>query len=108
MKQFKIFYMKPSFFADGILGPHWLEHNQKLPTVKKLDETHVYLRCIEADTMKEVFAKMQAEMWSPNGEAIDLIEEKGLHHTSMSVGDVIVDEEGRVFMIESMGFWELK
>lgn len=32
---------------------------------------------------------MQGENWSPNGEARSLIEEKGLIHTSMSMGDIV-------------------
>lgn len=40
---------------------------------------------------------MQGEIWSPNGEANELIRSKGLFHTSMSVGDCAVDETGKNF-----------
>jgi hypothetical protein len=43
---------------------------------------------------------------SPNGEARDLIESKGLAHTSMSVGDVIV-VDGEAHMVANFGFDKL-
>ena len=49
---------------------------------------------------------MQAEHWSPNGEAKNLIREKGLNHTSMSVGDTIV-KNGVVYMVDMLGFYDL-
>ena len=45
---------------------------------------------IEAESLDEVFSKMQGEIWSPNGEAKPLIKALELSHTSMSVGDVAV------------------
>lgn len=50
---------------------------------------------------------MQGEIWSPNGEARALIQQKGLQHTSMSVDDIIVDEEGHVYIVDAIGFREL-
>jgi hypothetical protein len=47
---------------------------------------------------------MQAESWSPNGEARPLIIQKDLTHTSMSMGDVIVDEAGSVHLVAMFGF----
>jgi hypothetical protein len=46
---------------------------------------------------------MQGEVWSPNGEARGLIEAKGLLHTSMSVGDVVVGPDG-VHVVAMFGF----
>jgi hypothetical protein len=40
-------------------------------------------------TAELVFDQFQAENWSPNGEARDLIASKGLLHTSMSTGDIV-------------------
>ena len=41
--------------------------------------------------LEKVFCLMQAENWSPNGEARPIIEAaKNVHHTSMSVGDRIL------------------
>lgn len=44
------------------------------------------VRCVD---LEEVFQKMQGENWSPNGEARPIIAALGLHHTSMSTGDLI-------------------
>lgn len=85
MAKFEIWYMKPEWFGEGILGG--------LPDKSDLAKTHVHLTDIElvrhSSELEEIWRMMQAEMWSPNGEARQLIEEKGLAHTSMSVGDAI-------------------
>ena len=46
---------------------------------------------------------MQADIWSPNGEANDLIQSKGLQHTSMSIGDVLVEDDA-VYLVTATGF----
>jgi hypothetical protein len=95
---YRVYYMKPEFFRDGICG-------------KKTDDlaaTHVYLKDVPmrfggAACLDLVYAHMQAENWSPFGEARSLIEQKGLQHTSMSVGDVIV-VDGDPHVVTSTGF----
>lgn len=94
--KYQVWYMKPDFFRDGICGKH--------PNPELLSHTHVHLKEVEATNLDDVWRQMQAHNWSPNGEARDLIESKGLTHTSMSVGDVIVDEIGWVAVVASMGF----
>jgi hypothetical protein len=48
---------------------------------------------------------MQGEVWSPNGEARELILSKGLEHTSMTVGDVIRSHQtGEHWMVGQFGF----
>lgn len=110
--KFAVWYMKPKWFRDGILG--------QLPDAGDLGKTHVHLKDIELDgtnywlgqlnsgalQLEYVFHAMQGEVWSPNGEARELIEAKGLDHTSMSVGDVVA-VDGMVFVIASFGFKEL-
>jgi hypothetical protein len=60
-----------------------------------------------ADEIADVWHTMQGEIWSPMGEARSLIKALGLEHTSMSVGDLIVDEEGSVFEVDRIGFKEI-
>jgi hypothetical protein len=95
--------MKPEFFRDGICG--------KRPDPTKLDATHVHLMDLELPggevQLERVFHHMQGEMWSPNGEARPLIEAKGLQHTSMSVGDVVVMPRGAVMVVARFGFEEV-
>jgi len=93
---YKIWYMKPLWFRDGIMG--------KLPDASNLSATHTHLQDLEADGLNRAYAQMQAECWSPNGEARDLIRSKGLEHTSMSVGDVLIDDVGNVHVVASSGF----
>jgi hypothetical protein len=95
--KYQIWYMKPAHFTAGLTG-------QARPSAKHLDNTHVLLREIEADGLEAAYAAMQGEIWSPNGEARGLIRSKGLEHTSMSVGDVAVDDVGNVHVVEGHGW----
>ena len=56
---------------------------------KYLESTHEYLGSIKETDPEQIFTMMQGDVWSPNGEASNLIKSKRLMHTSMSVGDVI-------------------
>lgn len=95
--KYQVWYMKPEFFVDGMLG-------RSNPNPANLTATHVHLRNIEADGLDCAFKRMQGEVWSPNGEARELIQSKGLQHTSMSVGDVIIDDVGNVHLVAPVGF----
>jgi len=95
--KYQAWYMRPDWFYSGITG--------RLPNAKDLTATHVLLRTVETDKgLGDVFRKMQGENWSPAGEARALIESKGLQHTSMSPGDVIVDDVGNAHVVANIGF----
>ena len=83
------------------------EHAGRLPDDYAFTpgETHVHVRSILANNLDDVFHKMQGLNWSPNGEARPLITALGLHHTSMSVGDVVVSPAGWAWMCAPIG-WE--
>jgi hypothetical protein len=88
MHTYQVYYARrPTYFASGQLGTPLL-------TVSRLQETHVHLTTVEAEGRSDAWLKMQGENWSPHGEARPLIEMLDLTHTSMSVGDVLRDEEG--------------
>ena len=57
-----------------------------------LTATHVLVRELEATHLDEAYRQMQGEVWSPNGEARELIAALGLRHTSMTVGDIACDD----------------
>lgn len=76
------------------------------PNAADLSATHIHVKNIEATSRSDAFMQMQAERWSPNGEARELIECLGLSHTSMCVGDIIREETGRTFMCKPIG-WQL-
>lgn len=100
-----VHYMKPEWFRDGIMGAK--------PNPADLSATHVFLTSVEIEqdradwALEDVFCRMQAEVWSPNGEARALIQSKGLGHTSMSVGDVAV-VDGKAFVVALFGFEPLE
>ena len=100
VKTFKIWYMKPEFFRFGIMGT-------KTADPAHIEETHVHLKDIEASDLDDVFHQMQGEVWSPNGEARQMILQKGLRHTSMSVGDVAVDDLGTTWTVSPVGWTKL-
>lgn len=63
---------------------------------------------IVAKDIDHVFHNMQGEVWSPNGEARELIRSLGLWHTSMSVGDVVLDFDGeKGWQCDRIGWIEL-
>ncbi len=95
--RYQVWYMRPEFFRDGICGV-------RTANARDLAATHVHLIDIDATGINQLYQFMQAENWSPNGEARSLIESKGLQHTSMSVGDVIVDDVGNVHVVATIGF----
>ena len=66
--------------------------------------THVFIREVDADALGEVYWIMQGENWSPRGEARPIIRAAGVHHTSMSVGDVAVDDRGQAWLCAPMGW----
>ena len=88
MPTYQIFYARrPTFYASGEFGTPCL-------TTATLRSSHARLCIVEADSLDDAWRQMQGENWSPNGEARPLLESLGLSHTSMSVGDVIRDEDG--------------
>jgi len=86
-------------------------------TVNNLGMTHRFITTVEIETdtivdqvdaHEEVFTRMQAEFWSPNGEARSLIYDCGVGHTSMSGGDIIYNEETREFVqVMAFGGWKV-
>ena len=93
--KYQIWYMKPSFLR-GIVGSS--------PDPNNLSASHVHLKDIEADNQEDALSRMRAENWSPNGEALDLLQSKGLQHTTMTIGDVLVDESDAVYLVTGIGF----
>jgi len=103
----EIWYAKPSFSREtGGLGYRYMEKEGILPDPKNLKKTHVLLGTVRERNPEKIWRAMQGEFWSPHGEARSLIRGSGLHHTSMSVGD-IVKVGSKVFLTDMMGFKEL-
>ena len=63
MPRYQILYARrPTFHASGEIGTARL-------TVTEMQSTHVRLCEVEADSLDDAWRQMQAEHWSPNGEA---------------------------------------
>jgi hypothetical protein len=91
MKTYAVYYQRPT------TGFTFLQRDDL--TVANLEKTHALVKKgLRASSKDAVFAKMQGEHWSPQGQAIPLIKSLGLQHTSMSVNDVVRDLQG--------GFWQ--
>lgn len=108
MKKYDVWYMRPEHFREGIMGLDWCFTRKKVPDPDKLEATHIRLFPMTGSGVDDVFIKMQGENWSPNGEARGLIITKGLRHTSMSVGDILVQDDGKVWICEPYGWKDLR
>jgi hypothetical protein len=95
LTMYRVHYMKAESWPRFMLG-------MELPRRATLSDTHTYLRDVEAVSLHDVFHGSQGEIWSPNGEACELIRAKGLVHTSMSVGDVIENTRSGEFWAVAM------
>lgn len=105
----EIWYTKHTAMRDMGMGLDFLLKHapKKIPSEKTLKKTHVLLGKIKETNPHKIFRAMQGEMWSPAGEARDLIKSKGLKHTSMMVGDII-RIKGKLYMVGmGMDFDEL-
>lgn len=102
MATFKVYFAKePTFLESGTFGTLLL-------TIPRFRLSHTFVRQVEAEALGDVYHLMQAEVWSPGGEARTLIERLGLSHTSLSVGDVVEDADGRFWECLNRGWRQLK
>jgi len=100
----KVWYAKSS--RDLGMGYDRCAKNNCLPDIKNLKKTHTLLGSIKSTNKEKIFGLLQGEIWSPNGEANNLIDKSGSKHTSMSVGDII-EMNGKFYMADIRGFKEL-
>ena len=107
----EIWYMRPEFFRDFNMGWKFLirhhgETTGKLKFSEIPQKSHILLGKIKEKNPSNIFRMMQGEIWSPYGEANDLIRKKGLHHTSMSVGDII-KTGNKLLVVDTSGFKDI-
>lgn len=94
IEDFKIYYAKkPTFFEKD-----------EPKDLADFRERWAYIKTVQAYGLEDVFRMMQAENWSPRGEARDLIRKAGVNHTSMSVGDIVETEDGLYYIVADVGF----
>lgn len=106
----EIWYMNDKGWEIFSRGPALaLKTGHPLPIGHVVDQsrTHRLLGKIQATNLGGIFGIMQGESWSPDGAGNALVRANGLHHSSMSVGDIIVLPNGAGHMVDSVGFFEL-
>jgi hypothetical protein len=97
MGSYRVYYRKlPTFMVDA-----------ELTYTRLYGPEYVKVREVEANNLEALFIKMQGEEWSPHGEAREHILSLGLHHTSMSVGDVAVEDDGKAWQCDILGWREV-
>lgn len=102
---YKVYYAKNPHFGRRHFG---IRGDEPELTLSDLPETHVFVKEVQAESLGQVFHLMQGEIWSPGGEARPLIKRLGLHHTSMSVGDVAQAGDGTYYECMIQGWREIK
>jgi hypothetical protein len=103
----KIWYAPENYPNDYLFGSEWLRNMGKLPTPETIPRTHKLIGSVSEKDPDAVYAMMQGEVWSPRGQARELIKRLGLEHTSMSIGD-IVQRGKKFYMVDRFGFYELQ
>ena len=71
---------------------------------RHIDQDYVLLGRVASVDPEEIFTALQGEIWSPKGEARDLIRGLHLDHTSMSVGDMVVLPGAVPLVVDHQGF----
>lgn len=98
----KVWYARHT--RDSSMGYAWLKENGKLADFNNMEATHVLVGSFQMDEPNpdEVLRLMQGEVWSPNGEAFEMIDALGLTHTTIRDGDVI--QIGNRYLLVDGGF----
>ena len=99
----EIWYWKEDAGRDMMMGKNFLLKYGKMPDPNNLAATHVKIGSVKETNPERVYHMMQGEIWSPEGQARDMIRASGTGHTSMSMGDIVV-VDGKAQMVDRFGF----
>ena len=102
----QIWYWKENLGNEMMKGYDYLKSINRVPDPANLSVTHVFVGSVAETNEDMIFSMMQAEMWSPQNQADDMIKKLGVGHTSMSTGDIIV-KGNDVLMVDKTGFVNL-
>jgi hypothetical protein len=105
--KYQIWYMRPDWFREGVCYAK--------PDPKNLEATHILLIDLfvpDADAPGKQPALDNLCVDAGRGLVAERRSSRadrgrGLDHTSMSVGDVVIDPEGHVQLVASAGFEDL-
>ena len=117
MKDFTILYANSESSRDLGVGlvEFVREHIQYQELYERLRtnflSTHVPLATIRVDSIDDLYMIMQGENWSSGGRELTvqpLIKELGLWHTSLSVGDLAIDNDtGHLHFCDIWGWTDM-
>jgi hypothetical protein len=93
----QIWYWKAGLSRDMKEGFDFLKEYNKLPNPSNLAATHVMIGTVKETNPHAIYNMMQGEIWSPLGQAKDMIARLNVGHTSMSVGDIVVINGKKLF-----------
>ncbi len=65
-------------------------------------DSHVFVDYTSANDLEEVFTQFQGEVMTETRRC--RVHVSGVNHTSMSVGDFVIDETGHLFAVIPLGF----
>jgi len=77
-----------------------------LPDPADLGVTHTLLGRVFSKDPHEILRDLQGEVWNPSKEGREIIKERGVSHTGMSVGDILVID-GKVLFLDRHDFVEM-
>ena len=102
----EIWYWKQDAGRDMMMGKNFLVKHGKMPDPNNLEATHVKIGSVKETNPEKIYHMMQGEIWSPEGQARNMIRASGTGHTSMSMGDIVV-VDGQPMMVDRFGFAKL-
>lgn len=102
----QIWYWKENLGHQMMQGFESLKKENKLPNPNNLEATHVLVGSVAETDPNKIFSMMQAEIWSPQNQAEDMIKKLGAGHISMDIGDIIVTGN-QVLLVDKKGFVNL-
>ena len=102
----EIWYWKEDFARDAMMGAAFMTKQGVLPTPETIPNNYVLIGKVRETNPDKIFHMMQGEIWSPEGQARNMISASGTGHTSMSVGDII-KVGNKWLMVDRYGFQDL-
>jgi hypothetical protein len=102
----QIWYWKENRGHQMMQGYENLKQENRLPDPRNLNASHVLVGKIAETDPNKIFSMMQAEVWSPQNQAEDMINQLGTGHIGMDVGDIIVTGN-QVLFVDKKGFINL-
>ena len=102
----EVWYWKEDLGRDFMMGYKWIKNHNTPFDPNNLEQTHSLVGTLAATDPEQIYMMMQGESWSPQGQARAMIDNLGVGHTSMSVGDV-VKTGNKILMVDRMGFTDV-